>query len=175
MLTTRALALSALLLAAATAAADEPCAGFTWNVAAERALFDGRAVDVVAGKDVGTAPAIVAATAYSVALAPQALVAFAAPPGKAAVPDGANGGVLTVYLGHGGRYRLSVDVPAWVDVIAGGKPTPSQAFQGSHGCNAPHKIVEFDLPPGQTVIQISASLPPRVRLAVTEAPQQAVK
>ena len=47
---------------------------------------------------------------------------------------------------------------------------PAEAFQGRPGCNAPHKVVEYELPEGDVVIQLSAALPGKVRLTVTESP-----
>src|SRR5689334_5466483 len=63
-----ALAVSAWL--AVTAHADDPCAGFTWDVAHERALFASAAQTLNAGRDAATAPAIETDRLYELTLAP---------------------------------------------------------------------------------------------------------
>lgn len=43
-------------------------------------------------------------------------------------------------------YRISLDAPLWIDVLANGGALAARDFQGRAGCSAPHKIVEFELP-----------------------------
>ena len=161
------------LAVAAVARAADPCDGFVWNVRVERALFAREALPATAATAVEQAPELAVATPYAVLLAPQEHVRFAVPPGKKAVPAGAHGGLVTARTTRAGRFRISLDAPAWIDVVAAGQAQPSQAFQGRAGCSAPHKVVEFELPAGQVLIQVSASGSDRVRLTVTEAPAAA--
>lgn len=172
---TRVLVLTALLALAFTAVAraDDPCDGFAWDVRVERALFARDAQPVTAAAAIAQAPELAVATPYALLLAPQEQVQFAVPPGKKVVPAGAHGGLVTTRVARAGRFRISLDAPAWVDVVVGGQALPSQAFQGRAGCSAPHKVVEFELPAGQLLIQVSAAQPDRVRLTVTEAPAPA--
>jgi hypothetical protein len=169
----RILFLLVALAGAAAARADDPCDGFAWDVRVERGLFAREAQPATAGSAVAQAPELAVTTPYALQLIPQEQVQFAVPPGKKAVPAGAHGGLVRTRITRAGRVRISLDAAAWIDVVVGGQPLPSQAFQGRAGCNAPHKVVEFELPAGPVLIQLSAAQPDRVRLTVTEAPASA--
>ena len=81
---------------------------------------------------------------------------------------GAQAGIVRLAITHAGRYRISLDEPFWVDVVTGSQMLNSQDFQGVPGCNAPHKIVEFDLPAGNELwLQISGAISATLRLSVT--------
>ena len=150
--------------------ADDPCLGFKWDVAKEHALFGGPAAALSAGKDPASAPTIAAGRLYALQLAPQAAVSFAAAPGKSP-PDGAYAGLAVLQLGTAGDYRVSVDAPLWIDVVADGKLAAVEDYQGLHSCNAPHKIVAFDLAAGRRfILQVSGAAKAEVRLTVTKAP-----
>jgi hypothetical protein len=52
-----------------------------------------------------------------------------------------------------------------------GKLAATRDFQGQQGCDAPHKVVEFDLSGAKNyVLQLSASSQASVRVTVTQAP-----
>jgi hypothetical protein len=103
--------------------------------------------------------------------APQTAVSFAAAPGKTSAPDGAYAGLAVLHLETAGDYRVSVDAPAWIDVAADGKLAAVEDYQGLHGCDAPHKIVEFNLAcASQFVLQLSGAPQAAIRLTVTQAP-----
>lgn len=140
---------------------------------AERALFGGAKTSQTAGHDEASAPGLSIATAYTLALVPQSQVEFAQPPGKGSKPEGMHAGLAKIRLVSAGAFRVALDVPAWIDVIAAGRPVPSRAFEGRHGCSAPHKVVEFDLPAGDALIQVSGASPDHVTLSVTPAPAPA--
>jgi hypothetical protein len=167
---------SFLLIAASSgrvtsAFADGPCSEFKWDVGKEHALFSGRSVALSAGKDVASAPTIGADRLYQLQLLPQTGVAFALAPGKKTLADGAYAGLAALKLDAPGNYRVSVDAPFWIDVVANGKFAATRDFQGQQNCDAPHKIVEFDLTDAnQFVLQVSGSAKATVRLTVTQAP-----
>lgn len=172
---TKALALGALLALSTgrLARADDPCDAFSWDLRIERALFAREGQPVKAAADPADAPALAAATPYAVALVVQEAVHFSARPGKKTTPTGARGGLAKIHVTHAGRYRISLDSPAWIDAVVAGEALPSQAFQGRPGCNAPHKVVEYELREGDVVIQLSAALTDSVRLTITETPRSA--
>jgi len=155
------------------ALADDPCDGWVWNVKAERALFSQPAKDVLAAKAKSDVPSIDVAAPYRLTLADQDKVQFVAGPGKRSLPDGAHGGMVRTRIAHAGRYRVALDSAAWIDVVVDGQVVPSQAFNGRAGCDAPHKVVEYDLPAAEALIQISASQAGTVRVTVTESPATA--
>lgn len=152
------------------AVAADPCSGFKWDVSKEHALFGGPSIALSAGKDVASAPLIGADRLYQLQLVPQDKVAFALAPGKKVSTDAVFAGLAALKLDAPGDYRVSVDAPFWIDVVADGKLAATKDFQGRHGCNAPHKIVEFDLTAAkQFVLQMSESASATVRLTVTRA------
>jgi hypothetical protein len=168
-----ALAMLALILAgaAAPAFADDGCTDFKWDVTQERTLFAQAAAPVTAGHDLHSAPALAFNRLYAVKLLPQEAVSFAAAPGKKAPAPGVYGGVATIRVATPGSYRVAVDEPFWIDVVSHGLLVAAKDFQGQHGCNAPHKIVEFDLTGDQTfVLQLSSAIPQSVRLTITRSP-----
>jgi hypothetical protein len=67
-------------------------------------------------------------------------------------------------------YRISLDQPLWVDVIADGAMVPAKDFQGRRGCNAPHKVVEFLLPARVPItLQFSGGNASTVKVTVTHS------
>jgi hypothetical protein len=161
-----------VIVACATAAsrAEDACGGFTWNVAHEQALFAGAPTAGSAGVSSEQAPPIASGKLYDLTLTAQEQVHFAVAPGKKALADGAYGGLVRFKVPATGLYRISLDQPFWIDVVAGGKLVPSKDFQGRPGCSAPHKIVEFALPANQELLlQFSNAVSTHVRVTVTEA------
>ncbi len=163
--------LSLLALAAPPARAADPCDGFTWPVAQERALFAGSGTAITAGRDAAAAPSIEAAHLYQVQLAAQPAVTFAAAPGKKRLNDGAHAGLVRFSVQQPGRYRVAASVDVWIDIVGDGQLLPSRDFRGMQGCQAPHKIVEYDLPrAGAYLLQLSASAPQAAGITLTLAP-----
>jgi hypothetical protein len=148
--------------------AQDPCGGFKWDVSKERALFATSARATPAGKDAAAAPVIEPNRLYQVQLLPQAQVAFSLPPGKQQSADGSYAGLAALKIPKSGSYRIALDSGFWVDVVAGGKLVPAKDYEGQHECNAPHKIVEFDLDnQGPLLLQFSGVSQAAVRLTVT--------
>jgi hypothetical protein len=163
------ISLAALAAAAPCVAADEGCAGFKWDVSAERALFASAARLQHTGKDPAAAGAIEANHLYELDLKPLSQVTFAATSGNKRLTEDSFAGLLALKVAATGSYRFSVDVPLWIDVVAAGKLIPPTDYAGARDCHAPHKIVVFDLQAGQLVIvQLSAASAPGARLTVTQ-------
>jgi len=166
-MTLRALCLLAVIVPVAASGADDPCTAFAWDVHTELALLVGNAVRLRSGTDDSTAPLIGKAAAYRLALAHQAAVHFAADPGKYSDADGRFAGLVKLHIPRPGRYRVSLDAAAWVDVVAEGHVVPAAAYTGSHDCARLRKVLEFQLPAGPATIQVSDSQADHLRLAVT--------
>jgi hypothetical protein len=165
--------LACVLLPAVAPAADQaanPCDAFEWNVTAERALFAGPANDVVTGADADKPVVLELAHAYRSALHPQADVHFAESPAKRVLAEGLFAGLATIHIAQAGRYRVSLDAPAWIDAVQAGAIIPSRAFQGRQGCSAPHKVVEYELQAGDVLLQLSAAPSASLRLVATASP-----
>jgi hypothetical protein len=144
-----------------------------WDVSKEHTLFGGPAATLTAGKDAASAPAIDVDRLYELKLTPQDQTAFVLPPGKKMLTDGAYAGLATFKVNTSGVYRVSLDLPFWIDVVAAGKLVATKDFQGQQTCDAPHKIVEYELAAAQPlVLQLSGSTKTVVRLTVTLSPSQ---
>lgn len=166
-----ALILVGTALLGTSAAAQERCTGFKWDVSRELALFDGAGTVLSIGKTASTAPKIVTNRLYRIDLAPQGDVAFGAQPGRVTATEGSYAGVAELLVNAPGNYRVAVDAPLWIDVVADGRLATVMDFQGQQTCDGPHKIVVFDLTAGQHfILQLSGSAKAAVRLSVTRAP-----
>jgi hypothetical protein len=162
------LALGLLIGAAPTRAlTDDACAGFKWDVSQERALFGSPALAQPAGKERTSATNIVPNHLYELQLEPQSQVTFSVPPGKKTA-DGSYAGLAALKVPASGSYRFSLDLPFWIDVVINSKLVPAKDYEGQRGCNAPHKIVVFDVDANRKILlQISGASQPVVRLTVT--------
>ena len=135
------LALAAATLASYSRAAE--CVDFRWDVSQERALFAGSPTQLTGGGDAKSAPTIQLNRLYEIKLRTQDQVTFAVTPAKKNPPADSRAGIVTFKLPAGGSYRVSIDMPFWVDVVQDGAAVAANDFQGQHGCGAPHKIVVF--------------------------------
>jgi hypothetical protein len=166
--------LAALVLCvpvAAPASARQGCADFSWNVQHERDLFASRPRPVAAGTSPSSAPSIQADHFYDLQLAPQQQVHFVTGPGKVVLSGGDFAGLVKLRVSRAGSYRVAVDAPFWIDVLAADKMLPTQAFQGQRGCRPPRKIVEFVLPADQQLwLQFSGQPRMQVHVTVTRSP-----
>jgi hypothetical protein len=151
--------------------AADPCDGFTWNVAHERAMFATPAVAITAAGAAGPAPSLAVDKLYGITLTPQDKVSFVLAPAKKTLADGAFAGMVTLHIPSPGKYRVSMSEGFWIDVIADGKFVPTDDFTGAHECRAPRKIVQFLLPAGDLVLQFANTNSASVRVTVTAAPR----
>ena len=153
--------------------ADDPCAAFTWDVRHERTLFGQQPRPLAAGSTLAAAPTAVTDQLYALKLTGQAGVTFPATPGTRPKTDAPYAGLVRLTVSAAGVYRISLDQPVWVDVVANGSIVAAKDHQGRPGCNAPHKIVEFVLPAGTPVtLQFSAGTVATAKVTVTRSPAQ---
>jgi hypothetical protein len=160
----------ALALPLTAVAQQDPCAGFTWNVEHERALFASPATTRVAGTNTANAPTIEPDRLEELQLHPREQVSFALPPGSVHADAGTYAGLVRLHVIEVGAYRVALDQAAWIDVVAQGQIVASGDHQAQAGCHAPHKIVQFTLLADQELLlQLSASGGAQLRLTVTRA------
>jgi hypothetical protein len=170
------LVLLMIAFAAPVLAQEDPCAGFSWNVAHERELFATSANPANASGTQATAPWINPDRLYELQLNPLAQVTFATPPGKSRGGNGPYAGLVRVRVAHAGNYRIALDQPAWIDVVADGQAVASSDYQGRPGCRAPHKVVLFALPADkELLIQLSGTPETHLRLTMTRADAPTMK
>ena len=152
-----------LALSGFTARADDPCAAFTWDVVHERAIFATQPLALVAATDAKTAPIFEIDRAYRISLDAQTTIQFASPLGNAGAPEGAFAGLVRISAANARRYRVALDRGFWLDVVEDGNALRSIDYQGGAGCDALHKIVEFALPAGKSLLlRFSGSAAPAV-------------
>ena len=166
------LTLSMLAVGSTTAAlaADDPCAGYKWNVTEERAVFSQKPQSTAAGHDAASAPAMKTKTLYELSLSAQDGVKFVVPPGKKGLSDGAYAGLVHFRVPTAGAYRVSLDQGFWIDIVSHQALIDSTDFTGAHDCKAPRKIVQYNLPAGEDlVLQFSGAAKDKVLVAVTPA------
>ena len=148
---TRASALPILLAlrvgGAAAAHADDGCMDFKWDVSKERALFAQEAGGSAApARTRSPAPALSSRIVCTRCNSrPQDQVTFSAAPGKKPPAPTPMRGLATLKIPAPGSYRVSVEMPFWIDVVSNGALLQAKDYQGQHECSAPHKIVVFEL------------------------------
>jgi hypothetical protein len=165
-----------MVLGTAGAIADEAdgCAHFTWEVSRERAVMQQSPQAITAGTGADSMVLLQPERLYELKLAPQNTVAFAVPPGKPTLDDSARAGLVHFRVTTAGAYRVSLSTAHWIDVVADGELVKSRDFQGAHGCERPHKIVEYQLPAGkELVLQVSGAPAPAVLVAITAVRSEA--
>jgi len=152
-------------------ATDDPCLAFKWDLSRERALFAAPARAPVDGN--ASPPATIKVeTAVDLELRPQGSVTFLAPPSKPMLADGAWAGRASFQVASPGIYRIALDAPFWIDVLAGIEPLTSVDFGGPGSqCPAPTKVVTYDLPAGKPLtLQLSGATERQVRVTITRVP-----
>jgi hypothetical protein len=160
-----------VLLLNTAASADDPCAGFTWDVHHERELFAAAPRTVATAATLVAAPALAGERLYALQLLQQAQVSFVVAPRKHRSADGPYAGLARVTVPQAGSYRISLDAPLWIDVLANAAALAARDFQGRPGCSAPHKIVEFELPANTPLtLQFSGAQSATVKLALSRSP-----
>lgn len=89
---------------------------------------------------------------------------FAVPSTKPA----AMGASVAVVVPRAGRWRVSLDKPAWIDLVGADRRVLTSIGHG-HGaaCSGVRKSVEFDLPAGRYLVQLSAATALTVRVMVS--------
>lgn len=148
------------------------CAGFRWDVSHEVALFATTPTKISAGTNAAAAPAVATDRLYEVKLSAQSQVRFAVPPAKLMLTGGDDAGILEVDISTPGLYRVALSRHFWIDVVAGNRLVSTTDFSGSPDCAGPRKIVEFVLPRGHLLLQLSGYVDETVRLTVTRVPRQ---
>jgi len=154
----------------ARAYATDPCAEFAWDVGHERALFATTPETVAAGTSAESAPLLAVERLYRLTLTPQERVDFAVAPERKRSGDAPYAGLARLHIAVAGTYRLALSRPYWVDIVQSGSLISSSGFTGSHGCEAPRKIVQYTLAAGDFVLQVSGAGSADVGLTLTAAP-----
>lgn len=166
---TLAMSLASFALAAR---ADDACMDFKWDVSKERALFAGPPTVMQAGTDTKSAPIVLPNHLYQLALGPQSDVKFSVREGKK-TDDNAHAGLAILRISTEGSYRVSVDLPVWIDVVTQDSVLTPTDYQGQHDCAAPRKVVQFELKGTKPfLLQFSGAAVGQLLVAVTPVPER---
>jgi hypothetical protein len=163
--------LAGFMYQSASAADVDGCTRFKWDVSRELAVMKQTPQSISAATQPGqNLPQLNVGTLYSLKLADEAQVTFAAGPARENRAPGARAGLVQFRVKKAGRYRVSITSGHWVDVVDGVQLVPAVDFQGHVGCERPRKIVEFDLPAEHPLtLQFSGSSDSEVVMAITAA------
>lgn len=146
----------------------EVCRAAAWNMDREIGLFAGVPARAMAGEAIQDAPVLEVGRLYALQLVPQVRVQFAQHPGKDERADNSSAGLARLAVTADGTYRVTVDLPAWIDVVSGAGLVGSSSFRGWHECRVFKKSVEFALPARESLIlQVSGARADAVKLVVT--------
>ena len=108
--------------------------------------------------------------ALEVQLVPQAEVAILLEP-RGEEPEGSTAATLPLRIEHGGTYRITLDQPAWIDVVGNGTALVSTGHGHAPDCSGIRKFVDFEIGPGDYEIQLSgASITSLLLMIVPIAP-----
>jgi hypothetical protein len=144
------------------------CQNSEWDLSAEARLFGGAPTALDAGADGSTAPSLELTHLYVLSLRLAQTVHLPSTERELRQGD-THAGIAVVKIGRAGRYRVSVDAPVWIDVVGPAGLVKSAAFQGHRACRTIHKIVEFELPIGPVLLQVTGGTA-QVKIAITAAP-----
>ncbi|WAC49382.1 hypothetical protein OVA03_05595 [Asticcacaulis sp. SL142] len=135
-------------------------AGFeTWATPAE----------VNAATNAANAPFIETSKAYKAALIAAPQVTFASSPAKPQSPD-SFAGLLLINITTSGTYGIAASSGVWLDLIKDQSALKSAGQGQVPNCTGIHKIVLFDLQPGDYVLQIASSKSSDVTVQVAPQP-----
>lgn len=148
--------------------AKEPCEGFKWDVSREHSLFLEKPTAAAAGDSEKSATPVALDRLYELTLTPQDKIRFAAAPSKKMLADGAYAGLVRFRVPKAGQYRVSLNIPVWIDVAVDAKTIPSIDFNGSPGCDTPRKVVVYQLPADKNLtLQFSGGVDTKVSVTLT--------
>ncbi|KAB8124563.1 hypothetical protein D3W54_10730 [Komagataeibacter medellinensis] len=112
---------------------------------------------------------LVPGRAVSARLHPVSKMEYVLPPEQAGAPD-STGGMVVFQAPVAGTYRVMLGQKAWLDVVHGGETTASVHHQHGPACSGIGKMVDFELPAGRSVIELSAASTPEIEIMVTAVP-----
>ncbi len=145
--------------------APDGCGAITRDVAHELTVMRSPAISLTA--DAGGGARLALDKHYALNLLAQDQLRFAVKPARAARSASPRGGVFRFEVPATGRYRISITSRHWIDVVDGATVLEAADHFGP-GCDVLHKVVEFDLVAGRSlVLQLSGQDDGIVGLAVT--------
>jgi hypothetical protein len=150
---------------------SKSCQTSGWEMSREIAAFRGSVPSVAAGTTAKDARALTAGVLAELTLEPQGGIQFAAPPERPAKVPMPLAGLAQFKVPTTGHYRVTVDVPLWLDAVSASAIIPSGTFNGWHECPLFRKTVEYPLQAGQVVVlQFSGAASAVVKVLIEAVP-----
>lgn len=104
-----------------------------------------------------------------VALRPMPDVSYALPPDKPGEKV-SSGGMVAFVAPKAGTYRVMLNAHAWLDVVRDGAAVASTHHEHGPACSGIGKTVDFPLPAGQSIIQLSGSGTSEIEVMMVPVP-----
>jgi len=143
------------------------CQSPGWDMSRELVAFRGAARDARGGASTRDLPTIDLGHLYALQLRPQSTVQFLQPPQKPARVQAPAAGMARFSVTVAGKYRITVDAPLWIDIVAPTGIVQSDDFNGWHACTLFRKSVDYTLQAGQSfVLQLSSASAAAVKVAI---------
>jgi hypothetical protein len=152
------------------ASAPAPCPATPAPLPAELAGWASPAAVTAAGQTSALAAArLQIGKRADVTLLPTPQIAYAVRPEH---PGGtvSSGGMLGFTIAKAGTYRIALGSGAWIDVVSGDKAVMSTAHARGPACTGVRKMVDFQLTPGDYVLEVAGNGEPALSLMVTPLP-----
>jgi hypothetical protein len=152
----------------------EDCA-FKWDIHQEHALFVGTAKPATASTSAAAPTSVTLGALYQIKLWPAESVSYDLPPGKKMLTEGTFAGLVAFHVPATGAYRVALDAPFWIDVVANHQLVGTKDFGGPQNCpGGPRKLVEFNLKADTNyLLQISGASAEQVKVAITPSANSA--
>jgi len=147
------------------------CQASGWDMSRELKAFAKPPLGAAAGIGSSSTPLLRLDTLYALRLSAQGDVRFVEPPGQAPKAATPMAGLMHFTVPSSGRYRVTVDAPLWIDVVAAEGIVAPSAYTGWHDCSVYRKSVDFMLDAGQSVtLQFSGAATDLVRVTLEPPP-----
>jgi hypothetical protein len=147
------------------------CMAPGWDMAAEVKAFQSTAENLPASRSSLELPPLELGRLYVLRLSPQTEVQYLQTTAKKSLVQSPLGGLAQFNVPRPGNYRITVDSPLWIDVVAAGAVLAPGSFNGWHSCRLFRKTVQYALQAGQAyVLQLSEATPELVRIVIESAP-----
>lgn len=147
------------------------CMAPNWDMALEVKAFQSTAENLPASRSSLELPPLELGRLYVLRLSPETEVRYLQNTAKKSLVQNPLGGLAQFNVPSSGNYRITVDSPLWIDVVAAGAVLAPSAFNGWHSCRLFRKTVQYALQTGQAyVLQLSEATPELVRVVIEAAP-----
>ena len=141
------------------------CASFKWPLDSERKSFEDAGIETIVS---GAARSGWKDQAFSLALQPDASVAYTVPPEKKKPSEEPRfgGNVDFPAPEKPGNYQVTLSSEGWIDVVQRGAALDAADHSGANGCPGLRKSVRFKVSDGPVVLQISDAQADSIKIAI---------